>query len=187
MIGLIDYGAGNLQSVANAFEVLGVGHRIIDSPNNWDDLDGIVLPGVGHFGQICAALDAQDLRTALRSWINDDRPYLGICLGLQILFAASEESPDSEGLGIWPAAVQRLQAPRLPHIGWNQTSAGETVYFANSFAAPVVEGTVSTCDYGGIWTASIERSRIWAAQYHPEKSAETGLNYLRRFAEAACS
>jgi imidazole glycerol phosphate synthase glutamine amidotransferase subunit len=154
----------------------------------------IILPGVGHFGQMMRALDEMDVRDALIERIRAGIPFLGICLGLQALFESSEEAPEQRGLGLLPGTVSRFRdVERVPHMGWNSldrlraspllegTGERPFVYFANSYYAPVVAATSASCDYGSPFTAVIETGNISAVQFHPEKSGPVGLAIVRNF------
>jgi imidazole glycerol-phosphate synthase subunit HisH len=154
----------------------------------------IILPGVGHFGQMMSALDRMEVRGALLERISADVPFLGICLGLQALFESSEEAPDARGLGVFQGQVCRFSnRQRVPHMGWNNlqliresrllASAEQTpyVYFANSYYAPVIDATSATCDYDVEFTAVIERANVFAVQFHPEKSGAAGLRIMENF------
>lgn len=199
MIGIIDYGMGNLGSVVNACRFLGIPAEIIASPESMRSCRGVILPGVGSFGDCMAHLDAHGFTPELRAWIGNDRPFLGICLGLQALFASSEESPGVEGLGVIPGAVRRFQidpALKVPQMGWNgvrQTLAGDPMfkgipdgsyfYFVHSYyAAPQDEGVVAgRTDYGAEYCSAVRKGRAFAVQFHPEKSQSVGLRMLRNF------
>jgi glutamine amidotransferase len=202
MITVIDYGAGNLRSVENALLYLGVSHRITSQKTEVAGATAILLPGVGHFGQMMRSLQALDLGPVLRKAIGDGVPYLGICLGMQALFERSEEASEYEGLGIFPGTIRRFPAGlKVPHMGWNRLeitpssrlfegiSAAPFVYFAHSYYLPAEGGNGSNslpaamCDYGQPFVAAIERENIFGVQFHPEKSGETGLQVVANFAK----
>lgn len=196
MISIFDYGAGNLQSVQNAFEHIGARFRVIRSAPEIRDSEKIILPGVGNFGQMMNALDRLSVRDALKARLAAGVPFLGICLGLQALFDSSEEAPDFPGLGIVAGKVERFpECSRVPHMGWNsvnlvrqsrllpQSEAGAYFYFAHSYFAPVSSESVAVCDYGKPFAAVLERENLFAVQFHPEKSGEGGLTVLRRFVD----
>jgi imidazole glycerol phosphate synthase glutamine amidotransferase subunit len=194
MISIFDYGAGNLQSVQNAFEHVGARFRIIRDARGIRDSERIVLPGVGNFGQMMNALDRLSVREVLKERLVAGVPFLGICLGLQALFDRSEEASDCPGLGIISGEVKRFsKEARVPHMGWNSVNllspsrllpsseAGDYFYFAHSYFAPVSPESVAVCDYESSFTAVIEHENLFAVQFHPEKSGEGGLDLLRRF------
>ncbi len=199
-VGIIDYGGGNLRSVANALRALGEDPAIIASPDQIGEVTHLLLPGQGAFGDCMERLEKRGLSAFLKDWIAADRPYFGICVGYQILFDASEEAPGVAGLGIIPGSVRRFQDEpglKIPHMGWNSASAtrGETpvwrglgedpyFYYIHSYfpepldrAAVVAETTYGTQSFAG----AVERGRMFACQFHPEKSQETGLRLIRNF------
>lgn len=195
-IGVVDYGSGNLRSVCKALEAAGARTVLVSDPAQMPSLDAVVVPGVGAFGDCAANLKAAGLWDPLREWIRAGRPYLGICLGYQLLFETSEESPGVEGLGVLPGTVVRFQAPdlKVPHMGWNTLSDmngplfqglpdATSFYFVHSYY-PVPGDTAlisSTCEYGGKFAASISRGALHATQFHPEKSQAAGLAVLGNF------
>lgn len=200
MIAILDYGAGNLRSVANALRALAVPHEVVQNAPGLLRADKIILPGVGHFGHMMRALDAMQIRDALLERIRSGVPFLGICLGLQALFQWSEEAPEASGLGLFPGGIRRFEgAMRVPHMGWNELEPradmpGSTlleglpskpyVYFAHSYYAPVQYFASATCVYGGLpFTASLECENVFAMQFHPEKSGAIGRKILHNFAE----
>jgi imidazole glycerol phosphate synthase glutamine amidotransferase subunit len=196
MVSIIDYGAGNLRSVQNTLGELGASYKLIETPEAVREASAIILPGVGHFGQLMLALDVLKLRGPLLEKIAGGTPYFGICLGMQALFAASDEAPELQGLGLFPERVARFPVEaRVPHMGWNNLSAvGDCrllaglpepvyVYFANSYYAPVIGATAATCTYQFPFTAVLERENIFGVQFHPEKSGPAGLKLMRNFLE----
>lgn len=199
MIGIIDYGAGNLKSVQNALQAIGAPWRMAESPADFKGADGLILPGVGSFGAAMEQLRQRDLIDPIRAWAAEDRPLLGICLGLQLLFQTSEESPGAAGLGIFPGGFCRFpedKGLKIPHIGWNRLSIRKTdgifrdvpegsyCYFVHSYYLPADAAHIAAqSEYGVPFGAAVERGRVAACQFHPEKSGETGLGILRRFAE----
>jgi imidazole glycerol phosphate synthase glutamine amidotransferase subunit len=196
LITIVNYGAGNLRSVQNTLEELGAPYVVTDRPEVAEHATKLILPGVGHFGQMVQRLDDLDLRNTLLAQIRAGTPFLGICVGLQYLFESSEESPDSRGLGILPGEVKRFSGPvRVPHMGWNSldrvkpsrllSGAGDEpfAYFAHSFFAPLVKATAATCTYVQPYTALIEQDNLHAVQFHPEKSGPIGLRVLKNFVE----
>ena len=196
MIGVFDYGAGNLRSVQNTLGAIGAQYELIHDAAGLRRADKIILPGVGHFGQTTRALDDLGVRDTFVERIRAGVPFLGICLGLQALFESSEEAPEQRGLGIFPGTVRRFQGDvRIPHMGWNQLEpkrparllrdAGEKpfVYFAHSYYCPLVSGTAATCDYTVPYTALLEHENVFGVQFHPEKSGAVGLRIVRNFVE----
>ncbi len=201
MIAVLDYGIGNLRSAEKALLRIGADARLVDSPEGAIDASGVVLPGVGAFGACARALRYSGLDEAVRLCITDGRPFLGICIGLQLLFEGSEEDPGVPGLAILQGSVRALRATeRRPQMQWNlvRQVAGRSsrllgdagsrwYYFVHSYV-PVPEGeeirrsVVGTCDYGGEIAVAFERGNIFGTQFHPEKSASAGLQLLGRFA-----
>jgi imidazole glycerol-phosphate synthase subunit HisH len=188
MIAVLDYGAGNLRSVQNALEEIGGEYRLVRDAAGLRAADKILLPGVGHFGQMMRALDALEVREALVERIAEGAPFLGICLGLQALFETSEEAPEARGLGIFPGIVRRFPAhARVPHMGWDRVEwrsrdEGSYFYFAHSYYVPEGEYIAATCVYELPYTAVLQQSNVCGVQFHPEKSGPEGLEILRNFA-----
>lgn len=195
-ITIFDYGAGNLRSVQNTLAKIGAPYTLVDDAGGLLAAEKIILPGVGHFGQMIRALDAMRVRAALLEQIEKGVPFLGICLGLQALFSASEEEPGMPGLGIFPERVARFTGGmRVPHMGWNDLSprpgsrllanVGEQpyVYFAHSYYAPVNDATAATCTYSIPYTAVLERGNLHGVQFHPEKSGPLGLKIVKNFVD----
>ena len=194
-IALIDYGAGNVPSVERALERLGATSRRVTRPEELASVGAIILPGVGHYAAIIRALDVQHLRSPLIEAISRRVPFLGICLGLQALYACSEEAPALAGLGLLAGAVSSLpRTTKLPHMGWNRLRIVKSTplleglgeldyfYFAHTFAAPhSAENTVALCDYGVRFSAVLQRDNIFATQFHPEKSGAAGARLLQNF------
>jgi imidazole glycerol-phosphate synthase subunit HisH len=193
MIAIIDYGAGNLVSVKKALDWLGQDCAITSDPAEVRRARKIILPGVGHFAST-AALARSGLQDAITEAIKKKAPFLGICVGMQWMFSGSEESPETRGLGLFPGTCARFpQTVKSPHVGWNQLETSSTsrllrglppspfVYFTHSYHAPVNGTTVACCEYGGKFSAAIERDLLFGVQFHPEKSGETGLRLLANF------
>ena len=199
-VGVIDYGGGNLRSVANALRSLEVQPVIIAAPADAADCSHVILPGQGSFGDTMARLDDRGLSGFLRDWIIADRPYFGICVGYQILFDGSEEAPGVDGLRVLSGTVRRFSAEpglKIPHMGWNAavTARGESgvwnglgeepyFYYVHSyFPVPlddqvvVARTTYGTQEFAG----AVERGRLFACQFHPEKSQNAGLRLIRNF------
>ncbi len=199
MIAIFDYGAGNLRSVQNTLGALGWEYQLVRDAAGLEAAKKIILPGVGHFGQMMRALDALGVRGALLARIGAGVPFLGICLGLQALFEVSEEAPDVRGLGLYPGSVRRfpLEA-RVPHMGWNELvvrgssklvknlEARPFVYFAHSYYVPENERAAATCTYEVPYTAVLECANVYGVQFHPEKSGPVGLQIVRNFLELPC-
>ena len=194
MIAIIDYRAGNLASVRKAFDHLGYESVITSDPKEISRAEKIVLPGVGNF-EATAALSG-GLQEAVVDGIDRQVPLLGICLGMQWMFASSREAPQLRGLGLFAGECEKFPATvKSPHVGWNQLQVQGTsrllrglgqdsfVYFTHSYRAPVVEATVGKCEYGGPFSAVVERGQLFGVQFHPEKSGTVGLQLLRNFCE----
>ena len=195
-IAVLDYGIGNLRSAEKALQRVGADARLVTTAAEAEGAAGVVLPGVGAFGRCMEALRETGLDKAATAAVERDTPFLGVCVGSQLLYEASEESPGVTGLGILPGMVVRLpEGVKRPQMQWNALrirrstplldglGASPWVYFVHSFVAPDGEEVVATCDYGGDVPAIIERDRLWATQFHPEKSADTGLRLLANFVE----
>lgn len=193
---IVDYGAGNLRSVENTLEHLGAAYSVTNRPEEVMRAAKIILPGVGHFGQMMKAIDELRLREPLAERIRGGAPFLGICAGLQCLFEASDESPGSRGLGIFEGSVRRFSGEaRIPHMGWNSLEQkkparllkhledGVFAYFAHSYYAPVVDATAAACTYMHPYTAILEQGSLHAVQFHPEKSGPVGLRVMQNFLE----
>ena len=199
MIAIFDYGAGNLRSVQNTLGALGWEYQLVRDAAGLGAAQKIILPGVGHFGQMMRALDALEARSALLERIAAGVPFLGICLGLQAFFEISEEAPEVRGLGLYPGSVRRFPVEaRVPHMGWNELSvrrdsklvrnleAPPFVYFAHSYYVPENERAAATCTYEVPYTAVLECGNVYGVQFHPEKSGPVGLRIVRNFLELPC-
>lgn len=200
MIAVIDYKAGNLTSVVKALRFLGADDIVVtQTPADILRADKIVLPGVGHF-RATQLLDDLGLTKATRIAVAAGKPFLGICVGLQWLYEGSTESPKTLGLGCFVGKCERLPVTyegndlKSPHVGWNSLDAirddsrllagiepGSFVYYTHSWRAPLSADTAATTMYGGAFTAAVERGNVMGVQFHPEKSAETGLQVLKNF------
>jgi len=193
---IVNYGAGNIRSVENTLAELGAVYEVTDQPEVVLRAVKIILPGVGHFGQMMQAIDRLGLREPLREKIAAGVPFLGICVGLQCLFETSEEAPGEAGLGVLAGEVKRFVGKaRIPHMGWNSLEqnrptrllkglgGGAFTYFAHSYYAPLHQTTVATCTYMHPYTAVLERANLHAVQFHPEKSGPVGLQVMQNFLE----
>jgi glutamine amidotransferase len=191
-VAILDYGVGNLHSIRKALEHAGAAPRLVADPKALLAADALVLPGVGAFGD--AAVKLAPFKDALFETLDAGKPLLGVCLGMQLLFEDSEESPGAEGLGYIRGSVRKLHHPKLPQIGWNTLATvdgdplfaglpeGSHVYYVNSYApAPRESVTVATSTYGETFTAGVRKRHAWGVQFHPEKSGEAGLHMIRNF------
>ncbi len=194
MIAIFDYGAGNLRSVENTLAEIGARYRLVSDADGLTNAEKIILPGVGHFGQIMNALDEAGVREVFLEKMKAGVPFLGICLGLQALFRGSQEAPQVNGFGVFEETVLRFpNQMRVPHMGWNVLEprrecrllhgvpARPYVYFANSYYAPVIEATAATTTYGAPFTALLESGNLFGVQFHPEKSGPLGLRIMKNF------
>ena len=198
MLGVIDYGAGNLRSVVNALNYLNIQNYIVSNVNEINDADALILPGVGAFGAALDELENCRLKDAVIK-AAEKKPFLGICLGMQLLFETSEEAPGRNGLGILKGCVQRFptdKSLKIPHMGWNSLTVSSSsklftdtkqdsyVYFVHSYycRAKNRADIAATCKYGIEFDAAVERGNVFGCQFHPEKSGDTGLALLRKFA-----
>jgi len=187
MIAIFDYGAGNLRSVQNGLDAIGCTYSLVHDSDGLRLAEKIILPGVGHFGQMVRALDDLGVRESLLDRIRAGVPFFGICLGMQALFEASEEAPEVRGLGLFPGVVRRFkEGIRVPHMGWDQceTRTGQSpyYYFAHSYYVPEIPDIASeVCTYGVRFLASLKHGNVFGTQYHPEKSAAAGQQVLKDF------
>lgn len=199
MIAVLDYGIGNLRSAERALVHLGADARLVTDPEDAVHASGVVLPGVGAFGACADALRRSGLEEVVTEALKSGTPFLGICVGFQLLYEGSEEAPGSVGLGALPGVVRTLPpGVKRPQMQWNRLrrladvksrlldDLGDDpwVYFVHSFAPGDGEDVVATCDYGGDVTAAVERGGLWGTQFHPEKSGPVGLAILRNFIRA---
>lgn len=195
MIAIIDYGAGNLHSVKNALDFLGAKSQITNDKNTILSADHVILPGVGSFGNAMECIRNNRLTDVIREAADGTRPFLGICLGLHLLFEESEESPGVSGLGVFSGKVVKIPdcGLKIPHIGWNNITTAkdskilptsdEFMYFVHSYYInPNDESLISSyTDYGTKLGVSIEKDNVFAVQFHPEKSGKAGLEILNKF------
>jgi imidazole glycerol-phosphate synthase subunit HisH len=203
MIAVLDYRIGNLRSAQKALERVGADAVLTDDVGLVREAEGVVLPGVGHFGRCMAALRETGLEDVAREVIEAGTPFLGICVGMQMLYEGSEEDPDVKGIGVLPGMVRRLpDGVKRPQMQWNVLDHAPGVplfdglddplwvYFVHSYAPEMppenrAADVVATCDYGGPVVAAVERGRLWATQFHPEKSGPAGLRILANFVAAS--
>ncbi|GBD96873.1 imidazole glycerol phosphate synthase subunit HisH 1 [bacterium BMS3Abin06] len=199
MIAIIDYGMGNLRSVEKGFLKVGVDVRVTNRPEDVDNADGVVLPGVGAFKDCMQELANLDLVDAVADVIRKGKPYLGICLGLQVLFSESEEFGKCRGLDIFRGKVVRFEKSglKIPQMGWNQLNIKNNnplfngipdksyFYFVHSFYVAPEDNSIiaTTTDYGVEFTSSVRKDNIFAVQFHPEKSQALGLRLLKNFGD----
>lgn len=192
---MLDYGIGNLRSAEKALQRVGADARLTANPQEAESADAVVLPGVGSFGPCARALRASGLADVATAAIAADTPFLGICVGLQLLYSGSDEDPEEPGLGVIDGRVRLLEGDvKRPQMQWNVLRTGEGqsqmlagldpdpwLYFVHSYAPEPTPETVAYCDYGGTVVAAIERHKLWGVQFHPEKSGDTGLRVLDNF------
>ena len=200
MIAVLDYGIGNLRSAEKALQHVGADAALTSDPAAADQAEGVVLPGVGNFGKCMEALRASGLDRVATKAVESGKPFLGICVGMQMMYEGSDESPGVEGLGMLPGTIRLLpEGVKRPQMQWNLLNVTRPdcpllaglgseawAYFVHSYAAPEGDDVVATCDYGGPVVAAVGRDRLWATQFHPEKSGSAGLRLLANFA-AACA
>jgi glutamine amidotransferase len=191
---VLDYGSGNLRSAERALERAGADVTVTCDLAAAESADGLVVPGVGAFAACMAGIDALGAGPVVRDRVADGRPVLGICVGMQILFEAGDEhGVVTKGLGVLPGEVRRLDAPILPHMGWNTVAAppgsalfagtdpSTRFYFVHSYAAAGTDGLVATATHGTPFVAAVERGSLCATQFHPEKSGDAGATLLRNW------
>ena len=196
-IAVLDYGIGNLRSAQKALEHVGADARLTADLAEIEAADGVVLPGVGAFRACMDALRESGLDKPALDAIAADRPFMGICVGMQMLYEGSDENPDATGLGVLPGRIRLLPDDvKRPQMQWNVLDRRRDsamlrglddplwVYFVHSYAAELTDDVVATCDYGTPLTAAVERDRLWATQFHPEKSGATGMSILKQFVDA---
>lgn len=188
---VVDYDAGNLRSVANMLAFLNVRYEITSDKDTILNAEKIIFPGQGHFAQAMGNLDKKGLVDVIKSCCDKGIPFLGICIGLQILFEKSEEAPGTKGLGIFKGEVKKFTKGKIPQIGWNKiiTKDANTFleddyfYFVNSYYVKPDDDSIisSVCDYNGEFCASVQKNNITAVQFHPEKSADAGLKFFKNW------
>jgi glutamine amidotransferase len=203
-IAVLDYGIGNLRSAEKALQHVGAAARLVTDPAEVEAAEAVVLPGVGAFGACARALRESGLETPARQAIDAGVPFFGVCIGFQLLYEGSVESPGAEGLGVFGGKVDALpRGVKHPQMQWNRLEPVARrdeepvplrglgprpwMYFVHSFAPPVGDETVAVCDYGGPVAALVARGTLWGAQFHPEKSGATGLQLLSNFVGLAAA
>jgi glutamine amidotransferase len=194
-VALLDYGVGNLHSAAKALDRAGADVRVVPTVAEAAGAAGLVVPGVGAYGACLAGLGSAGGAAAVATWLEGGRPLLGICVGMQLLFEASEEGPVADGVAVVPGKIRRLTGPvKIPHIGWDEVTVrpgsrlfaglgdGTRFYFVHSYAPePAGEAVAAVCDYGGRFAAAVEHGNLFGTQFHPEKSGAAGLTLLANF------
>jgi glutamine amidotransferase len=193
VIAVLDYGIGNLRSAQKALEKVGAEAVLTADPAEVAAADGVILPGVGHFARCIEALRRSGLEEPARAAIDAGTPFLGICIGMQLLYDGSDEAPDAKGMGVLPGRVRLLpDGVKRPQMQWNRLDHRPTpmlagldepvwMYFVHSYAPESSGDVVATCDYGGSVVAAVQRDNLWATQFHPEKSGAAGLALLANF------
>jgi imidazole glycerol-phosphate synthase subunit HisH len=194
MLAVVDYGGGNLGSLVSALRRRNAPFEVTGDPARLHEADAAILPGDGAFEATMRALRQNHLDVALKQFIAAGRPFLGICIGMQVLYERSLEYGEHEGLGVLSGTVKRLEgAPRVPHMGWDELevlgnhpvlegiASGDFVYFLHSYCAPVGAETIAACDYGQRFAAIVARGNVIATQFHPEKSQHVGGRLLDNF------
>ena len=194
-VAVLDYGVGNLHSAAKALDRAGADVRVVPTVEEAAGAAGLVVPGVGAYGACLRGLGSAGGAAAVAGWLEGGGPLLGICVGMQLLFEASEEGPVSDGAGVVPGKIRRLTGGvKIPHIGWDEVTVrpgsrlfgglgdGTRFYFVHSYAPePDGEAIAAVCDYGGRFAAAIEHGNLFGTQFHPEKSGAAGLALLANF------
>jgi len=201
MIGVINYGAGNLGSVMNALQRLSAPARFVSGAQELapgsTPFDRIIFPGDGHFASAMASINQSGYAQAIKEWIKADKPFLGICIGLQLLFESSEEAPNVQGLSVIPGTVRRFPGRKVPQIGWNQTTARKEskifrglndnsfFYYIHSYYADPADNSISAAqtDYYVRYCCAVEHGALAAVQFHPEKSGAAGITLLKNWVE----
>jgi glutamine amidotransferase len=194
-VAVLDYGVGNLHSAAKALDRAGADVRVVATVEEAGGAAGLVVPGVGAYGACLSGLASAGGAGAVAGWLEGGRPLLGICVGMQLLFEASEEGPVSDGVGVLPGKIRRLTGKvKIPHIGWDEVAVrsgsrllaglgdGTRFYFVHSYAPePDGDAVAAVCDYGGPFAAAVEHGNLFGTQFHPEKSGAAGLALLANF------
>jgi len=199
MIGIVDYGIGNLRSVQKAVQHVGGEAIFVHTPEEIAQVDALILPGVGNFGDCVRSLAKSGMWDAVQSWAKSERPFFGICVGYQMLFDSSEEAPGEKGLGIFSGSVRKFSDKhglKIPQIGWNTVTvrqpnatllsgitSGDYVYFVHSYYAAPKDSSIIALEttYGDTFASAVARGNLLATQFHPEKSQQAGLQMLKNF------
>lgn len=197
-VGIVDYGRGNIRSVENAFLAIGADVSLITTPDQLENITHLVVPGQGEFGDCAANLKKQSMFAPIQQWAAENKPYLGICVGYQLIFENGDESPEAEGLGIIAGSVKKFPdvGLKIPHMGWNSITLSDSshpiwselpedpfFYFVHSYYPEPAssESVAATCDYALPFAAAVTRGKLIATQFHPEKSQHNGLQLLKNF------
>jgi imidazole glycerol-phosphate synthase subunit HisH len=194
-VAVLDYGVGNLHSAAKALDRAGADVRVVATVEEAAGAAGLVVPGVGAYGACLTGLASAGGAAAVAGWLRGGRPLLGICVGMQLLFEASDEGPVADGVGVLPGKIRRLTGRvKIPHIGWDEVTVrpgsrllaglgdGTRFYFVHSYAPePDGDAVAAVCDYGGRFAAAVEHGNLFGTQFHPEKSGAAGLALLANF------
>jgi glutamine amidotransferase len=194
-VAVLDYGVGNLHSAAKALDRAGADVRVVATVEEAAGAAGLVVPGVGAYGACLTGLSSAGGAAAVAGWLEGGRPLLGICVGMQLLFEASDEGPVADGVGVLPGKIRRLAGRvKIPHIGWDEVTVrpgsrllaglgdGTRFYFVHSYAPePDGDAVAAVCDYGGRFAAAVEHGNLFGTQFHPEKSGAAGLALLANF------
>jgi imidazole glycerol phosphate synthase glutamine amidotransferase subunit len=182
--GIINLDSGNLLSLVSAVEKCGFETTIIDKPSS--DFDVLVMPGQGRFGFICEQLDKQNWRDFILDWITQGKRFVGICVGMQVLFDGSEENTDAQGLGVLKGTLNKLKHPKTPMVGWAQLTSQDDfysqqfVYFVNSYGIHHSKYSLASVNYGGEFSALVQKNNVYGFQFHPEKSGKFGIQVLKK-------
>ena len=183
-VGIINLNSGNLLSMIAAIKKTGATTLVLDDPN--DNVDVLVMPGQGRFGFICDQLDKNNWRNFILDWVNQGKKFIGICVGMQVLFDSSEENTSAKGLGLFSGTIEKLKHKKTPMVGWAQLDSKATfyqnqfVYFVNSYGVAHSEYCTASVNYGEPFCAIVEKDNVIGFQFHPEKSGDYGLEVLKK-------
>jgi len=182
--GIINLNSGNLLSIVSAIEKCGFKTTVIDSPH--DDFDVLVMPGQGRFGFVCEQLEKNNWREFILKWVNQEKKFVGICVGMQVLFESSAENAKAKGLGLFSGTVMKLNHEKTPMVGWAQLDSEDAfyqkqfVYFVNTYGIPQSQYCIASVNYGGPFCAIVQKDNVIGFQFHPEKSGDYGLEVLKK-------